>query len=267
MIQEHEDVDMGIQDQLRYIRQTLRQIDICRLDENTLKRSISSAFGRNASYIKSRVPDLLSGDNVGETVVRCYEKLLCKDDLFDHRMMNLGILISQIENLGLSERQSTVLDAGCGTGIDITFLSRFYQGSDMSFYGFDRSEPMITYAKKRKKSFRIDNVDFYKGDLFKPKKRERELADLCYIFNTDVGIKNEHALLDALSYRVKPGGYILQAATMHERISAENRKKLSGKLRLAAQKVLTQVEFEVSNIFFLPEVITVDYGYELYQKI
>ncbi len=73
-------------------------------------------------------------------------------------------------------RFTRVLDAGCGPGQFIFYLTQKYPGA--KFTGYDISENDIRKCKDKKQELQLDNVKFKRLDLFEIKEEER--YDLIY---------------------------------------------------------------------------------------
>lgn len=79
-----------------------------------------------------------------------------------------AIIIRLMELAGLSSwtgrgGELKILDAGCGTGIMIPFISLFTAGADLKLDAIDLSEKMILAARNKLAAYK--NVNFMTGDV------------------------------------------------------------------------------------------------------
>lgn len=78
--------------------------------------------------------------------------------------INLGLSCGNpLDNLQLKKNE-TLLDLGCGTGVDI-FLARLKYPDSGMIYGIDRLQEMIDKAEKTKSKKKFRNIEFKKGML------------------------------------------------------------------------------------------------------
>ncbi len=74
-----------------------------------------------------------------------------------------GGLVREVASLMQGARPTSVLDAGCGTGLFSIGLARIFR--ECSFVGVDRSQGMIEVAHRQARKFKIDNARFELGDV------------------------------------------------------------------------------------------------------
>ncbi|MBL7055270.1 methyltransferase domain-containing protein [Candidatus Woesearchaeota archaeon] len=73
-------------------------------------------------------------------------------------------------------RQLTIVDGGCATGLDTCFLA--LEHPEHILKGYDNQERSIDLAKERKKRLGLKNVKFYVGDHTSPKPEELDSVDI-----------------------------------------------------------------------------------------
>jgi SAM-dependent methyltransferase len=61
----------------------------------------------------------------------------------------------------LEEKDETILDAGCGSGLDITALSSIFP--EKKFIGYDICKEQINSAKSKVKRYGLENILLYQG--------------------------------------------------------------------------------------------------------
>lgn len=78
--------------------------------------------------------------------------------------VNLGLSCGNpLDNFVLEDGE-TLLDLGCGAGMDI-FLTRMKYKNSGTLYGVDRLQEMIDKAEKTKQKKNFQNIEFKKGTL------------------------------------------------------------------------------------------------------
>ncbi|MEW6294672.1 MAG: class I SAM-dependent methyltransferase [Candidatus Diapherotrites archaeon] len=117
------------------------------------------------------------------------------EDILRTRMMNL-ILLEEIGNL----KGKNVLDAGCGNGFFIKYLSKL---KPKKIFAFDISQQLIKIARKR-----YDFVDFRGADLIKKTPYKEGQFDCVICYNVFMDLPRIETATRELSRVTKKGGKI-----------------------------------------------------------
>ncbi len=141
---------------------------------------------------------------------------------YDYRMSFLPELARMIDK----KPQSVVVDAGCGTGLDLCFLAKLYEDEAVDFIGYDKSRSMIAQANRRKERLGLANVDFYVSNHEKPGELELNRADLIYANSslTSGGVERSQRSIEGIRERMKEGGIYVQAG--HRKPISDELKEL-----------------------------------------
>ena len=104
-----------------------------------------------------------------------------------------------VDYLELKANESTVIDIGCGEGIDSLALAHHFH----AVYGIDPSVSMLKAARKNRNKIDKKNVRFYKGSVSNP---YIKTADVVFVKNVLHMV--EFSIPDLLKH-VNPGGYLI----------------------------------------------------------
>jgi len=69
-------------------------------------------------------------------------------------------LITHIED-SLDDRDQVIIDAGCGTGLDLVALAQHFP--DKTFIGYDCSDLFVTLAQARAERYYLNNITFHQA--------------------------------------------------------------------------------------------------------
>ena len=133
-----------------------------------------------------------------------------KKYLLGHRTWDHGQLAINKEQLNRSQvhcPRSIVL--GCGLGYDAFFFAK--QGFEV--YAFDFSESAIKKANETKAKMDMQNIYFYKEDLFELKNKKRWMNSFDYVLEHTcfcaINPKRRNEYVDLIKYLLKPGGKLI----------------------------------------------------------
>ncbi len=147
----------------------------------------------------------------------------------------------------------SILDAGCGTGANLAFLSRLFP--DCELEGFDASPQAVEHAKKK-----IPAATIALGDLCHPQTRQQEY-DL--IFSCDVinipGFDRAEQGLRTLTQRLAPGGLMALHLPAYQWLKSEHDVAVHTRERYLASQVRSwlndwglstlQITYRISLLF------------------
>jgi len=109
--------------------------------------------------------------------------------------------VQQIEDITKLNKNSTVLDLGCGKGHYVNFYSK----RAMSGQGIDKSKSMITACKKKYPHCKFKHGDMLNGMIYSS---DSFTHAICLYF-TIYYIKNKQQFFENVYKWLKPGGYLV----------------------------------------------------------
>jgi len=117
-----------------------------------------------------------------------------------------------VSNLGITAeipQGSTVLDLGCGAGLDALIAAK-RSGPEGKVIGIDFSEPMIERARSAALDARLQNIEFHAADAaaLPVPDRSIDVALVNGIFNLN---PQREAIFRELARVVRPGGAVFAA--------------------------------------------------------
>jgi len=175
------------------------------MDRDCLRKYFKSLIGEDAerfikNYLKNAKFDLAQ-------TPMFYDTFQNQTMPFEISVSFLGVMVDLIENSYCGNSKAVVLDAGCATGLEITYLAHHFRETDMKFQGLDTQPGMIMLADQRKKRRDLHNVTFYIEDLTREDPQPAQYCDLLYTKSTIEG--DPRILVDSfrnICKRIKSGG-------------------------------------------------------------
>ena len=169
------------------------------------------------------------------------------------------ILMSLLRRLLPSRSDLEILDAGCGTGINLEYLNEFGRVT-----GVDVSEDAIEFCRKR------GNENVQRGDLTSLE-WEDDRFDLVTVLDVIEHIDEDRAALAELIRVTKPGGHILITVpafpalwSEHDEINHHRRRYRAGEIRdLVTASGCRIRKFTYMNAFLFP----IAYAVRTWQKV
>src|SRR3989344_1740973 len=79
---------------------------------------------------------------------------------FAHLANSLPVYLTFKRTIKKTNEKVNLLDVGCGTGRDISFIKTFFSKSNYNFYGIDYSKACISFAKKQYQAFGVKFKSF-----------------------------------------------------------------------------------------------------------
>ena len=119
------------------------------------------------------------------------------------------------------KKDDIILDFACGTGITTIQISGFVK----KIYAIDISQRIIDIAAEKAEKNQIDNIKFYKTDLFNEEFEENSF-DVVLAFNILYFLKNASENISRIYELLKSGGLFISVTDcLGENISLLNRIK------------------------------------------
>jgi len=144
----------------------------------------------------------------------------CRASFYAVRVAMMRALYESIQTQLCQEQQSkqglTIMDYGCGYGLDLCFLAKEFP--DSKFEGYDIDTDKLTVARQRAKRYAPARVQFIKGNYYKPDKAELAKAEVLYTtspISSSIGDGKLKLFLNMMKERVKIGGvYVLMGISL-----------------------------------------------------
>ncbi len=169
------------------------------------------------------------------------------NQLKKYRQAYMDTIKRTIKYLG---EEDIILDFACGTGITTTQISGFVRET----IAIDTSQKMVDIAKKKAVMNKINNIKFYKTDLFS-KDFEKNSFDAVLAINILYFLENASENIRIIYELLKPGGLFISATDcIGENISLMNRIKhflgSIGILPFIKMYSISELEDLVKNVDF-----------------
>lgn len=170
------------------------------------------------------------------------------------KKLEIAAIAQAMKTLEDSNKISTVLEVGCGNGHNLIGLTERFPS--IKFTGVDYSEGMIENAKHLKADYKLNNIEYYTGNILKleenqnlEKKYDLVFTNRCIINLNTLELQFEGLL--NLSNKVDKNGYILLV---------ENSTKTHGNQNHARHLLGLEKRIVDSYNLFIDEEKFIDYA-------
>ena len=145
----------------------------------------------------------------------------------------------RIKLLGL-DKESTVIDMGCGTGAFAINAASYYK----KIYAIDVSQMMINHARKKANKAGIDNIEFHNGG-FLTYRHYDEPADgiVCTLVLHHLPDLWKQVALQKLSQILRPGGKLL----LFDVVLSTDTKKIESSIEKYIQIMVGRLGIQMKN--------------------
>ncbi|MBN2591115.1 MAG: methyltransferase domain-containing protein [Sedimentisphaerales bacterium] len=151
----------------------------------------------------------------------------------------------RIELLGL-DKQSAVIDIGCGTGAFAINAASYYK----KIYAVDVAELMINHARRKAKAAGIDNIEFHHGGFLTYEHKDKPVDGIvCTLVLHHLPDFWKQVALTRLAQMLKPGGRLLLFDVVLSFDIENYESYIEGYIKTMVERLGTEMKQELETHF------------------